>query len=129
MGSLKVSRVIDSSPAAVWNLLIDTQQWPVWGPSVRTVICSDRYIRQHSKGRIQTSLGIWVNFSITDFIEHTYWSWRVAGIPATGHRLETLDSQRCRLIFEIPFFAFPYAAVCKIALTRIQAHVKILSFY
>jgi hypothetical protein len=121
--------VIDSSAANVWNLLVDTQQWPVWGPSVRAVICPDRYIGLHSTGRIQTSLGVWVGFTITDFIEHTYWSWRVAGIPATGHRLEALDSQRCRLIFEIPFIAFPYAYVCKIALTRIQAHVKILSFY
>lgn len=124
MGSITVSRVINSPATAVWNLLIDTQQWPVWGPSVRAVICPDRYIRQHSTGRIQTSLGVWVGFTITEFVEHTYWSWRVAGIPATGHRVETLDSHRCQLTFEIPLFAAPYTAVCKIALARMAAQLS-----
>jgi hypothetical protein len=121
---MKVSRVINSSAAEVWTLLVDTQQWPIWGPSVRAVVCPDHYIHQHSTGRIQTSLGIWVGFTITDFIENTYWRWRVAGIPATGHRVEILDSYRCRLVFEIPLLAAPYAAICKIALNRIAVHVK-----
>jgi hypothetical protein len=121
--SVKVARVIDAPANQVWHWLTDTRQWPRWGPSVREVECAERHIRHGSTGRVRTVLGLWAPFTITDFDDGRYWSWRVYGLPATGHRLEALGPGRCRLTFEIPAMAAPYAAVCKIALARI-AHLN-----
>jgi hypothetical protein len=48
-----------------------------------------------------------------------YWSWRVFGIPATGHRVDQVSKGVCRLVFEVPVFGAPYVIVCCIALHRI----------
>jgi hypothetical protein len=44
----------------------------------------------------------------------------VAGIPATGHRVEALGPGRCRVVFEVPLLAAPYLAVCRLAAHRIR---------
>ena len=77
-----------------------------------------------SLGRVQTALGVWVPFVITDFNDGLYWSWKVSGIHATGHRVEQVDYKKCRLIFEVPWFAAPYVTVCKIAAERIEKLLK-----
>src|SRR5512143_2197519 len=117
--NIQVSEIIDSSAGHVWRILIDTHCWLEWGPSVKAVDCIDRYIRKGSTGRVLTTLGFWANFKITDFEEGRYWTWRVYGIAATGHRVEPLGEHRCRVSFEIPLFAAPYALLCKLALRRI----------
>lgn len=66
-----------------------------------------------------TSVGVPVPFRITEFEPGRYWRWRVAGLPATGHRVETLDAQRCEVTFDVPAFAAPYARVCRHALESI----------
>ncbi|MEZ5583478.1 MAG: SRPBCC family protein [Candidatus Competibacteraceae bacterium] len=116
---IRVEQVIDAPPDTVWTLLTDTHRWPQWGPSVRAVQCAERYIGGGSSGRVLTTLGFWAPFVITDFDEARYWSWRVFGIPATGHQVNPLGENRCRLVFEIPIVAAPYAAVCKVAMQRI----------
>ena len=103
-----------------WRLLIDTQQWPRWGPSVAKVSCSHRCIGPDSAGRIKTSLGLWVPFTITDYREHQFWSWRIGRIPATGHRLSENDDGTCIVAFDMPWWALPYLLVCRIALSRIK---------
>jgi hypothetical protein len=46
------------------------------------------------------------------------WTWTVARLPATGHRVDALDGQ-CRVTFEVPVFAAGYVPVCRRALDRI----------
>ncbi len=50
----------------------------------------------------------------------SYWDWRVAGVAATGHRVEPLGPNRCRLTFTVPGWAFGYGLVCRLALMRID---------
>jgi uncharacterized protein YndB with AHSA1/START domain len=111
---------IEAPAAIVWRIITDTALWPQWGPSVRKVRCKDRFIRSKSTGRIQTVFGIWLPFEITDFVPGAEWSWRVSGVRATSHRVETVSGHRCRLIFGIPLVAAPYGFICKIAIKRIQ---------
>ena len=117
---LEVHRIVDASASAVWDLLIDTTRWPVWGPSVSAVECPDRFIHEGSRGRVKTSLGVWVPFAVTAFRPGYYWSWRVFDLPATDHRVDPLPLERCRLTFAVPTVAAPYLTVCRIAMVRIE---------
>ncbi|GJQ59414.1 MAG: SRPBCC family protein [Candidatus Scalindua sp. AMX11] len=123
-GRIEVYRDMDVSSETVWDIITDTARWIEWGPSIMAVECQDRYIQKRSRGRVQTAIGLWVHYEITAFDEGKYWSWRVFGIPATGHRVVPQGDDICRLIFEMPFLAAPYAYVCKIALKRIARIVE-----
>jgi hypothetical protein len=116
---VEAGRTIRASCASLWDLLTDTTRWVEWGPSVRAVECEERYIRLGSKGRVRTAFGLWVPFVVTAMDEGQYWSWHVFGVPATGHRVNRLGKDRCRLVFQIPIWAAPYAIVCHMALRRI----------
>lgn len=112
-----VSRRIDAPAVEVWEALIDTEQWPEWGPSLTEVQCSERFIEEGAAGRIRTIAGNWLPFDITAFAEY-YWSWRVGPLPPIGHRVDIAD-HGCIASFEIPPIVAPYAVVCVIALSRI----------
>ncbi|WP_266077952.1 SRPBCC family protein [Haladaptatus caseinilyticus] len=114
---LAVSRVIDAPTEVVWNLLTDTAYWPDWGPSVRAVECSDGTITAGSTGRVKTSLGIWIPFEVTS-CDGYRWTWNVAGIPSTGHRVEGLETDS-RVVFELPIFGAAYVPICQRALEKI----------
>lgn len=114
-----VSRSFHNPCRELWDLVTDTTTWPRWGPSVQAVECAERFITQGTRGRIRTVGGIWLSFLITGYEEGRFWSWRVAGIPATGHRIRPREDGSCTLTFEVPLLAAPYAFVCKIALDRI----------
>lgn len=103
----------------VWALLTDTRRWPEWGPSVRAVECAPPVIGPGSTGRVLTALGVWLPFEVSEWAEGRRWSWRVAGVPATGHRVEPLPDKGCRIVFEVPLVAAPYAFVCRMAAARI----------
>lgn len=107
--------------AAAWELLTDTRRWPEWGPSVTGVECGERFIGPGTTGWVRTVIGLRVPFRITDFEAGRRWCWEVAGIPATGHRVEPLGPERCRVIFEVPLLAAPYLAVCRVAALKIRA--------
>ena len=121
---MQVSSLINAPIEIVWEILIDTRQWPLWGPSVSAVDCPKQYISAGMRGRVKTAVGIWVPFAITLFEPPTYWNWKVAGIPATGHRLKKFGPRSCEVIFEMPIAAFPYALVCRQALSRIARLAK-----
>lgn len=115
-----VSRSFNMPCVLIWELLTDTVTWSEWGPSVRDVEFPDRFIYPGAKGRIKTAAGISLPFVITRYEEGKFWSWNVAGIPATGHRVAPQGYGACTLTFEIPILGAPYAYVCKIALDRID---------
>ncbi|PLX86673.1 MAG: hypothetical protein C0617_00230 [Desulfuromonas sp.] len=119
MAGIEITRDISAPATAVWALLTDTRQWPRWGPSVAEVRCSERNIRGGSRGAVRTPLGVWLTFTVTAFEPGRSWAWKVAGVPATGHRVEPQGRGRCRLVFIVPLWAAPYAAVCRLAAGRI----------
>lgn len=130
-----ITREVGATAEAAWDLLVDVRRWPEWGPSVREAVldCDDREqndrrsnadrpwrLSQGSTGRVRPALGPWVAFRVTTFEEGRSWGWRVAGVPATTHRVESLGQDRCRVGFEVPTWAAPYAVVCATALRRID---------
>lgn len=116
---LVVSRPVAAPAEEVWSLLVDTRRWPDWGPSVTAVECTDREIRAGSTGRVRTPLGVWLPFEVTTRADYR-WTWRVAGIPAPGHRVEPRDAG-CVVAFDLHPLAAPYVPVCVVALRRISA--------
>ena len=126
--SLVVSRVVDAPSTEVWDLLTDTTRWSEWGPSVTAVDCTSRYIAGGSTGRVRVAgVGVWVPFAVDSYVDggddgtERRWTWTVARVPATGHRVEPVGEQ-CRVSFEVPLLAAGYVPVCRRALDRI-AHL------
>jgi len=126
---LVVSRRVDAPPERCWRVLTDTELWPEWGPSVRAVDAPTRFVEEGTTGRVQLPGGLWLPFEVTTCAEYR-WTWRVgrpsrsgsgrARIPATGHRVETVEEgDACRVGFEIPPVAAAYAPVCRRALREI----------
>jgi hypothetical protein len=108
-------------PAAVaWDLLTDTESWPHWGPSVRAVQAPRRRIGPGMRGRVCTPLGIWLPFEVTHWQDGSAWSWRVAGIEATGHVVAPVGRHHCRVTFTVPSWAPFYLPVCRSALQRLR---------
>jgi hypothetical protein len=116
---LEACLMIRTPSQRVWNLLVDTSRWAEWGPSIRAVECSDRILTPVSSGRIKTILGFSAPFAVTHFKPGIAWSWRVFGIPATTHSVESLGKNRCCLRFGVPLPAFPYLLICLTAMQRI----------
>jgi hypothetical protein len=119
--TIEISRDMHVSADKLWNLITDTSRWIVWGPSIRAVDSPDQFIHKGSRGRVKVVFGLWLNFRITELEAGRYWSWSVSGIHATGHRIEMLDNNTCRLVFEVPLFAAPYIIICQLALKRIAS--------
>jgi hypothetical protein len=115
---LVVDRFVPADRDAVWDLLCDTRRWPEWGPSVSDVRSSDQVIESGTTGEAQVAGGPWVPFEITACTDYR-WTWRVAKIPATGHRVDAA-SGGCRVGFDIPLVAAGYAVVCERALRHID---------
>ena len=116
---ISVGKMFSASPDVLWDLITDTTRWSGWGPTVKAVRTPERYIRKGSEGHVLTALGIWLPFVVTDYEHERFWNWKVASVRATGHRLEDVDAGGAILWFEVPVIAFPYIAICRMALTRI----------
>ena len=116
---MQVAKIIDAPLETVWQILVDTRLWPLWGSSIIAVDCPQRWIAQGVEGWVKTALRIWLPFKISSFDAPLCWNWDVAGIPATGHRLQRLGADRCELIFEVPYGIFFYAAICRRAMENI----------
>lgn len=114
---LEVSEEIDAPAERLWDLLTDTDQWAEWGPLLSSVECDDSQIRTGTTGTLNTSFGVSLPFEVTSCVTFR-WTWKIAGIGATGHRVEPLNGHS-RVVFEVPLLAGGYAPVCGIALTNL----------
>jgi len=63
---ISVGKAFTAAPLIVWDLVTDTTQWPRWGPTVKAVRTSQRYISKSSEGQVLTPLGLWLPFVVTD---------------------------------------------------------------
>jgi hypothetical protein len=117
---ISVGKSYPVSPLIVWEIITDTSQWPRWGPTVKNVQLSERFIRIGSRGKVLTSLGVWLPFVIDEYEYASFWSWKVASIKATGHRVQASENGGSNLWFEIPMLAAPYTVICQMALGRIE---------
>jgi hypothetical protein len=123
----EVDRWINVELERAWDLLVRPERWPEWGPSVRAVECAAERIESGTTGKVRAPGGLWIPFEITACRTPTdagagRWTWRVAKIPATGHRVEP-QGGGCRVVFEIPLVAAGYAPVCSRALDRIETQL------
>ncbi|MDP9982503.1 hypothetical protein J2W14_001891 [Pseudarthrobacter oxydans] len=139
--SFSVSRRIAAPAEDVWALLTDTGTWPAWGPSITGVepagipagppagpagppagpasVTAAGGLAPGSRGRVRTVLGAALPYTVTAVEPGRYWSWSVAGIPATGHRVIPQDGG-CLVTFTVPWWAPFYLPVCALALRRIE---------
>ncbi len=114
-----VERHIAAPPGVVWNLLVDLEAWPQWGPSIqRAQLAAPGPLKRGSHGRVWTPFGLALPFEITEFDEKRCWAWDVAGIGATRHEVQA-EGAGTRVAFSVPWWAPAYLAVCAIALQRI----------
>ena len=122
--TLAVGRDVAVAPAVAAEALRDTRTWPEWGPAIDGVESSDRRVRTGTTGRIRVG-GAWVPFRVTGSTDRR-WDWRVAGLPATGHRVDRYagDPDRCRVVIEVPIVAAGYVPVCRRALDRFATLVQ-----
>lgn len=117
----RVSRSISATPESVWQLLVDVQAWPRWGPSVRHAVLHGGSVRLGLgvRGTVWTAIGVPMGFTITEFDPGRRWSWSVSGVPATGHEVIPTDNG-CQASFDVPRWASMYLTVCAVALGRIE---------
>lgn len=117
-----VDRLIAAPPSAAWGVLVDLDAWPRWGPTVSAGRLDPAYteLGLHATGVVQTAVRFSVPFEVTEFEPGRHWAWKVAGIPATHHRVEPVGDC-ARVSMAVPWWAGPYLAVCALALQRIDA--------
>lgn len=118
---LSVDRYIAAPPSVVWNVLIDLDVWPQWGPTVSAAWLDPPHTRLdlNVTGIVRTAFGLAAPFVITEFEPGRHWAWQVAGVPATHHRVEPSGSY-ARASMAVPWWAVGYLSVCAIALRRID---------
>jgi uncharacterized protein YndB with AHSA1/START domain len=119
---LSVDRLIAAPSSAVWNVLVDLDAWPQWGPTVSGARLDPPHaeLSLGATGTVRTAVGLTVPFVVTDFEPGRQWAWKVAGIPATHHSVQPAGRQ-ARVSIGVPWWAPGYLAVCSIALRRIDA--------
>lgn len=115
-----VEREIAVPAGEAWALLVDVERWPEWGPSVSDAGLDGDALGLGATGWVRTAVGVRVPFEITSFEDGEEWGWKVAGIPATDHRVRPVTDDRCVVGFGVPPLVAPYALVCRRALATID---------
>lgn len=114
-----VELAIAAPPAAVWEVLVDLQAWPEWGPTVSGAeLDGPGPLELGSRGRVWTPVGVPLPFEIDEFTDGRVWAWRVAGVSATRHEVIPAHDG-CVLSFGVPLWAPGYLAIMAVALPRI----------
>lgn len=119
---LAVDKLIAAPSTAAWDVLVDLDAWPKWGPTVRGARLDPPHteLALNVTGIVHTSLGFSVPFVVTEFDPGRHWAWQVAGIPATHHRVESVGDG-ARVSMAVPWWAGAYLTVCSLGLRRIDA--------
>jgi uncharacterized protein YndB with AHSA1/START domain len=119
---LTVDKYVAAAPSAVWRLLVDLDAWPRWGPTIRRARLDAPHaeLALHATGTVQTSLLVAVPFEVTEFEPGRHWAWKVAGVPATRHRVDAVGGG-ARVSISVPWWSAPYLTVCSVAVRRIDA--------
>ncbi len=85
---LSVDQMIAAPPHAAWELLIDLDAWPQWGPSIKGAELDGPYqeLTSHATGVVQTSLGVKVllRSPISTPSDIGPGKWRASPPPVTG---------------------------------------------
>ena len=115
-----VSRDIEVPAEVMWGLLVDVRRWPEWGPTIRHATLATSRLELASSGTVRTVIGLELSFEVTSFDEGRSWSWSVAGCPATDHVVEARGPEASRVAFGVPWIAWPYLVVCRVALRRLE---------
>lgn len=116
---------IDAPIDVVWPLIAEFRFWPQWGPTVRRVDAKADEIAPGVTGRVQTAIGIWLPFEITDVDPMRSWDWKVAGVKATGHEVSAASPNRTLVEFTVPALFAPYVVVLRAGLRRIKALAEV----
>lgn len=119
---IEVSRVIDTPVERAWEIMTDTERWPDWGPTVTAAHADRRFVRAGTTGEVQVLGGPWIPFTVTACEEYR-WTWDVADVPATGHRVEPVEGERSRVVFELHPLTAGYVPVCSRALSNVESLV------
>jgi hypothetical protein len=122
------STEVEAPAERVWDLLVDLDRWPAWGPTVRSATLDDgtRRLAADATGRVRPTVGPALSFAVTRWVPGEEWAWRVAGIPATTHRVEPLGPDRSRVALGAPVWAAAYLPVLELAVRRIAGLVPSL---
>lgn len=119
---LEVSQVVSAPAADAWALLGDTHRWDEWSPTITGVEATDRRLEAGTAGSLRTVGGLRLPFRITEYDpERLRWTWNVARLSASGHRVDDLADDRCRIAFELSPLALGYVPVCLHALESLAA--------
>ena len=112
---------VEAPADVVWDLLVDIERWPEWGPTVSAVESPDRRITSDTTGKVRlTGLGVWVRFEVGHVdADRMRWDWEVARIAATGHRVRGRP-EGCRVEVEMPLVAGGYAPMCRRACRNVR---------
>ena len=124
MAPLRISRNIASPPERVWDHISLFEHWPSWGVTITAVEPSHGRVHPGLEGRVKTVAGTWLPFRITDVSDGTSWTWKVAGVPATGHRVEPA-AEGCRVTFTAPIWAPFYLPVLSRALRTLTESLDV----
>ena len=117
------SRRAVAAPAAVlWDLLVDLDAWPRWGPTVSAARLEDggRVLGPRARGAVRTPVGVWLPFEVTELHHQAHWSWSVAGVPATTHRVRA-QGDGCVVELGAPWWGAAYLPVLEVATRRLAA--------
>ena len=115
-----VEREVPVDAHTAWSLLVDVERWPEWGPSIRAAGLDGERLELGATGWVRTPIGVRLPFEVTAFDDGSRWSWKVAGVPATDHRVRPLGPTTCAVGFGVPRIAAPYTIVCRRALATID---------
>jgi hypothetical protein len=124
MRHLSTSIEIQADASRVWERLSRIDHWTEWGSSIRSVTATHPAVVEGMEGHVRTVAGPRLAFSITSVEPGRSWTWKVAGVPATGHAVTPIGAGRSRVVFSVPWVFAPYLLVLRHALSKLKLSVE-----